>query len=141
MKLRAISFIYNLENNKFLLLHRTKFMKPLRRKGYPIYEQVYEGERCEISVERGIREQIGLSAIEIFSLNWGAVQRVSREEFKDMNFLVFAEYKDSIPEGEWLDIDSFIKKIYWNDNKILLKKVLEKAIKREVFFDKKERGQ
>ena len=66
--------------------------------------------------------------------------KIKRDE---NNFLVFVndgevilneEYIDSV----WLSLDNFIKNINWNLSKDELKKVLQKAIKKELFFKKKK---
>ena len=81
---------------------------------------------------------------DIFSLNWGSTYKWKNEEFKEMNFIVFVDSNKVIlnekhPKYKWLHIDEFIKKIKWEDNMVLLKKVLEKGINKELYFDKKER--
>ena len=77
---------------------------------------------------------------EVFPLKWGSIYNLNGEEFKEMNFLSFVNDKKML-NHKWLNLRDFIKQIDWKDNKKLLEKVLERAIKREVYFDKKERGQ
>ena len=83
---------------------------------------------------------------DIFSLNWGTTYKWKNEEFKEMNFIAFVTSKKIIlneksSKYKWLHIDKFIKEIRWGDNTALLKNVLEKGIKKELYFDNKERGQ
>jgi len=97
-------------------------------------------------IKRELREETGLIASRILSLNWGSVYLWRGEEFKEMNFLSFVNEDKVILNEEysnykWVDLEEFIKEINWEDNKRLLKKVIEKAIKEEIFFNKKEREQ
>jgi hypothetical protein len=39
---------------------------------------------------------------------------------------------------EWLNLDDFVKRINWDLNKNELKNVLQKAIKKELFFKKEK---
>ncbi len=39
-----------------------------------------------------------------------------------------------IVEYQWLNLETFVKLIKWNDDKELLKQVLQKALKREKYF-------
>jgi hypothetical protein len=41
-------------------------------------------------------------------------------------------------DSKWLSLNNFIEKINWDLNKEELKKVLETAIKRELFFKKEK---
>ena len=59
------------------------------------------------------------------------------------NFFVFVNNGEIIlneehVDSEWLSLDEFIERIKWEDDKELLKIVLEKAIKRELFFKKEK---
>lgn len=147
MKQKILAFIYNKKNKKFLLLDMTKHPDHAPNGGrFTVTGGIEEKESPEKAVEREVREETGLDAEEIFPLNWGAVYNWAGEEFKEMNFIVFVKSKKVIlneenSKYEWLGLERFIKNIDWNDNKELLKKVLDKAIKKEVYFDKKEREQ
>lgn len=140
MKLRIVVFIYNQKTDRYLLLNSTKCTNNLKQAHCPLYGKLHEGENYETAIEREIRDQIGLTPLEIFPLNWGAIRRIHMGEFKEMNFLVFVNSEDSLKRnGQWLNLKEFIKQIVWKDNKELLIKVLEKAIKKELYFNKKER--
>ncbi|MBU3906667.1 MAG: histidine phosphatase family protein [Nanoarchaeota archaeon] len=129
IKQKALSFIYNSKSNKFLL----KDSKGI------INKEIKENESHEKVIEEAIKE-FGLDIEEVFPLKWGSVYNLDGEEFKEMNFLSFVNDR-KIFDYKWLNLEEFIKQIDWKDNKKLLKKVLEKAIKREVYFNKKEREQ
>jgi len=45
-------------------------------------------------------------------------------------------WRGQVYEMGWLNLDEFIKKINWDDDKELLEKVLEKALKKEKHFGK-----
>lgn len=147
MKQKILSFVYNRKTKKFLLLDMTKHPDHAPNGGrFTVTGGIEKSESPERAVEREIKEETGLDAEEIFSLNWGSVYNWKGEEFKEMNFITFVESEEVIlneehSKYEWLGLDGFIKNIDWDDDKKLLNKVLEKAIKKEVYFDKREREQ
>ncbi|MCK5625212.1 NUDIX domain-containing protein [Candidatus Pacearchaeota archaeon] len=147
MKQKILSFIYNKEKNKFLLLNMAKHPDHAPEgRWFTVAERVEKDESSEDAVRKEIKDEIGLTAEEIFPLNWGSTYKWKGEEFKEMNFMAFVNSDKIIlnkknSKYKWFNIDKFIEKIEWNDNTTLLKKVLEKGINKEAYFDKKERGQ
>ncbi len=139
MKNKALIFVYNDKKNKFLLVLDTK-----RKRGAEgiTISQILDKNRTQEEIMNGVKTKIGVVPKEILSLDWGSVYHSNGEEIKEMNYVVFID-SDKIGmddlKYEWLNLDSFVTKIDLNENKELLKKVLIKAIKKEVFFNKKER--
>ena len=147
MKNKILVFIYNPKTDRFLLLNTANHYdrSPIGGK-FTVTGETEKEESLEKAVERELKEETGLIPQEILSLNWGSVYNWKDEEFKEMNFIVFVDSKKVIlnekhSRYKWLELSEFIKSIDWNDDKKLLKKVLENAIKKEIYFDKKERGQ
>ena len=100
---------------------------------------VEENEDYEEAVSREVMEETGLIVEKIFPLNWGSVYNWGDEVCEEHNFVSFVNSKDVILNEEhskykWLDINKFIKIIKWDDDKELLKKVLEKALNKENYF-------
>ena len=54
--------------------------------------------------------------------------------FKKEKVVLNEEHVDS----EWLNLNDFIKRIKWDLNKEELKKVLEKAVNKELYFKKEK---
>ena len=146
MKHKILSFIYDSQNKLFLAL----YSKPHPEHGpggwFTVTGGVEEEESEKDAVKREVKEETELDVLEIFDLNWGSVYKWKGEECKEMNYISFVEHEnvrlnEEHSKYEWLGIDEFIDRIAWNDDKALLMKVLEKAIKKEIYFNKKERGQ
>jgi len=141
MKEKILLFVYNPKIGKFLLLNNSG------KKGkFVINEIISEGESSEAFAKRKLKEETGLNAVEILPLEWGSVYIEESNEFKEMNFIAFTD-SDKISLNkkysayEWLSLEDFIRNIKWEDNKELLKIVLAKGINKEIYFNKKERGQ
>lgn len=147
MKEKILSFIYNQKTNKFLLLEIKRDSEQFfNREWFTVNGIMEKNETHEEAVNRKVIEETGLLVEKIFPLNWGSVYLWKGEEFKEMNFLSYVSNEKVVLTGEysdykWVDFNKFIEKINWNDSKKLLRKVLEKAIVGEIFFNKKERGQ
>jgi len=147
MKQKILSFIYNQGTNNFLILKMTKHPDHAPKGGwFTVTGSIEKDETPEKAVKREVKEETGLNTKDIIALNWGSIYEWQGEEFKEMNFISFVDSEavklnEEHSEYKWLDINDFIKKISWNDDKELLKRVLEKGIKKEFYFDKKERGQ
>jgi len=140
MKNKVLVFVYNKKTKKFLLF----FNKPsFNQNGFTFNKEVNEKEDISKSIKSDFEQRFGLVIEEVFSLNWGSVYMQKGEEIKEMNYLIFVNSdKVSLTREnisyEWLNIEDFIKKIHWNDKKVL-EKVLTKAINKEIYFNKKER--
>ena len=147
MKNKILIFIYNKKKDKFLLIFDTKYLNsPSNKKGITITQMINEKEYTIARVIAEIKYQIGLTPDEVLSLNWGSVYNLKGEEFKEMNYFAYVnsdkiKLKEGNLKAQWLNINNFIKQISWNDNKELLRQVLTKAINKEIYFDKKERGE
>lgn len=144
MKRKILTFIVN--GGKFLALEMTKHPEHAPEGGWFVLTGgVEENESYEDAVVREILEETGLNIEEIIPLNWGSVYEWDYNGIKtaceELNFLSFVKSGEITlnkehSKYEWLDIDEFIKKINWDDDKELLKKILEKAIRKEKYFDK-----
>ena len=145
MENKILTFIYNKKENKFLLLNMTKHPDHSPEGGwFVVTGGIESNESNEEAVKRELLEETGLKSKFILPLNWGSTYIWKGKECKEMNFITFVDSMRLILNEEhsdylWLGLNKFIKKIDWKDNKKLLKKVLEKAKDKEIFFDKKER--
>ncbi len=140
MKRKILTFV--VEGRKFLALEMTKHPEHAPEGGwFVVTGGVEENESPEDAVAREVLEETRLNIEEINPLNWGSVYEWRGELCEEQNFIAFVKSGEVILNEEhskykWLNLDDFIKKINWDDDKELLKKVLEKAIKKEKHFDK-----
>ena len=101
------------------------------------------GESEEEAIKREVKEETGLDVHEVFDLNWGSIYSWGGEDHEEKNFIAFVKKKEvrlseEHIEYEWLDLVDFVKRVRWDLNKEELKRVLQKAIKKELFFKKKK---
>jgi 8-oxo-dGTP pyrophosphatase MutT (NUDIX family) len=140
MKRKILTFVVN--DGKLLALEMTKHPEHAPEGGwFVVTGGVEENESYEDTVAREILEEIGLETEEIISLNWGSVYEWGDELCEEQNFISFVKpgkviLNEEHSKYDWLDIDEFIERIKWDDDKILLKKVLEKALNKEKYFDR-----
>jgi len=110
---------------------------------FTITGSVEADESIEETVKREIKEETNLEVSKIFNLNWSSIYSWHKEYHSENNFLAFVKKEKVIlneehVDFEWLNLDDFIRKINWRLNKEELRKVLQKAIKRELFFKKEK---
>ena len=144
MKKKVLAFI--VYEDKFLALERNKHPDHAPKGGwFVVTGGVKENESYKQAVTREVKEETKLHVKDIFPLNWGSVYELNYKGqeiiCEEHNFLVSVNSKNVVLNEEhashvWLNLDQFIKKIDWSDNKELLKKVLSKALKKKSFFDK-----
>lgn len=140
MKRKILTFVVC--NDKFLALEMTKHPEHAPKGGwFVVTGDVEENESSEDAVEREVLEETRLEIEEIIQLNWGSIYEWRGELCEEQNFISFVKSKEIIlneehSKYEWLDLDEFIKKINWDDDKNLLRTVLKKAINKERHFDK-----
>ena len=142
MNKKILALIYNGE--KFLLL-RNNYEDPTHGGDYwfTVTGSVEADESIGETVKREIKEETNLNVSEILDLKWGSIYSWGGEDHSENNFLAFVR-KEKIKlneehvDFEWLSLDDFVQKIKWDLNKEELKKVLQKAIKRELFFKKEK---
>jgi hypothetical protein len=135
-------FVYNKSNNSFLINEDIPEKKTIKNNSIPLSFKLKNKSYSSMEIKKNIKNQIGLDPSEVFPLNWGRVYNSYDGEVKEMFYLVFLDLNQLNYFGvyhKWVDLNLFIKKLNWRDNKKLLKEVLIKAVKKEAYFDKKER--
>lgn len=142
MNKKILAFVC--DGKKFLLL-RNNSKNPSHGGDYwfTVTGSVEAGESTEDAVRREVKEETNLDVAEIFDLKWGSVYSWGGEDHSENNFIAFVKKGEVIlneehVDSEWLNLDNFIEKINWDLNKEELKRVLQKAIKRELFFNKEK---
>ncbi len=138
MKRKILSFVVN--DGKFLALYSEPHKEYGEGGWFVVTGGVEENESYEDAVVREILEETGLDTEEIISLNWGSVYEWWDELCEEHNFITFVKpgkitLNEEHSKYEWLNIDEFIERIKWDDDKKLLKVVLEKALNKEKHFD------
>lgn len=142
---KILSFIAN-KNKQLLLLHNNP-ENPIH--GGDIWYTVTGGveeydKTLDDAVKREVKEETNLDVLEMMYLNiqYSFVNRVGIEcheyayiSFVDDNNIILNE--ESIGY-KWLDIDTFINEIHWYGNKDELKKILEKGIKKELYYQEEQ---
>ena len=142
MNKKILAFVC--DGEKFLLLRNNS--KDSSHGGdywFTVTGSVEEEESIDNTVKREVKEETNLEVFEIFNLNWGSVYFWGGEDHSENNLLAFIKkgkiiLNEENIDFEWLNLDDFIKKINWDLNKDELKKVLQKAIKKELFFKKEK---
>ena len=110
---------------------------------FTVTGSVEEDESLEEAIRREIKEETNLEVSNIFDLKWGSVYSWGGKDHSENNFLAFIKkgkviLNEEHVDSEWLRLNDFIEKINWSLDKIELKNVLEKALKKELFFKKEK---
>ncbi|MBM3247043.1 NUDIX domain-containing protein [Candidatus Pacearchaeota archaeon] len=110
---------------------------------FTITGSVEKDEAIEDTIRREVKEETNLNVSEILDLKWGSVYSWGGEDHSENNFLVFVKKEKVIlneehVDYEWLNLNDFLKKIKWDLNKEELKKVLKKAVNKELYFKKEK---
>ena len=137
---KILSFIT--DGTKFLALyHKGNDPSYGGRFWFTVTGSVEKGEDYETAVRREIKEETRLDSLEIFSLNWMSIYEWGNELCEEMNFITLVKrgkikLNEEHDKYKWVDLDNFAETIKWRDDKKLLKNVLEKALKKEKYFQK-----
>ena len=142
MNKKILAFVY--DGERFLLL-RNNSEDPAHGGDYwfTVTGSIESEESIEEAVKREVKEETNLDISEIFNLKWGSIYSWGGEDHKEQNFLVFVN-KDKLKLNEentdfrWLELRDFVNKLNWGLNREELRKVLQKAVKRELFFRKEK---
>ena len=142
MNKKILAFVC--DGEKFLLLRNNS--KDLAHGGdywFTVTGSLEADESIEDAVRREVKEETNLNVSEILDLKWGSVYSWGGEDHSENNFLAFVKKEKVVlneehVDSEWLNLNDFIKKINWDLNKEELKKVLEKAVNKELYFKKEK---
>ncbi len=137
MNKKILSFI--VKDGKFLVLYSESHPEHGDGGWFVVTGGVEKNETYEDAVVREIKEETNLDVKEIFNLNWGSIYDWLGELCKEMNFVSFVKSGKIILNEEhskfdWLDLDEFVERIKWDDDKDLLKLVLSKALNKDKYF-------
>lgn len=142
MNKKILSFIT--DGKKFLLL-RNNSEDPAHGGDYwfTVTGSVEADESTDEAVRREVTEETDLEIFEILDLKWSSIYSWGGKDYSENNFLSFVKkgkviLNEEHIDFEWLNLEDFIKKINWGLNKEELRKVLQKAMKRELFFKKEK---
>ncbi|MBU2615686.1 MAG: NUDIX domain-containing protein [Nanoarchaeota archaeon] len=142
MNKKILAFIS--DGKKFLLL-RNNSEDPAHGGDFwfTVTGSVEGNESAEEAVKREIKEETNLDSSEVFDLNWGSIYSWDGKDHSERNFLAFVKeggiiLNEEHVDFEWLGLEEFMGKINWSLNKEELKNVLEKAMKRKLFFKKEK---
>lgn len=142
MNKKILVFLYY--KNKLLLLKKNPEKKLSdKNQWFTVTGSVEKDELLEKAVRREIKEETNLDVLEIFNLNWKSIYSWMNGEHSENNFLAFIKegkiiLNEEHSDYEWLSLDNFIKKVNWGLDKEELRKVLQKAIKKELHFNKEK---
>lgn len=140
---KILTFIKN-KNNELLLLHNNP-VDPIH--GGDIWYTVTGGveeidANLESAVKREVKEETNLDVIDTMYLNINYKYLNRRNiECIEYAYISFVKEGNIILNEEsigykWLDINTFINEIYWYSDKDELRKILEKAINKELYYQK-----
>ncbi|MBU0930021.1 MAG: NUDIX domain-containing protein [Nanoarchaeota archaeon] len=139
MQKKILTFI--ICNGKILALYSKSHPK-YGKAGWFVVTGSLEGkESYEEAVVREIKEETGLVVKDIFPLNFGSIYEWGKDICEEHNFISFVKPGNIILNEEhsrykWLNMDEFIELIKWDDDKKILKNVLEMALNRRNYFKK-----
>lgn len=143
MNNKILSFIYNKNTKKFLIL-KTNRDKPEihgKSKWFTVTGSLEGKETYEKAVKREVLEETGLYVKEIYDLKWGCRYKWQNEVHEEMYFIAFVD-SDKIKldnveviNYKWLNLNEFVKLIDWNGNKEELKTILKMGIKKSVTYN------
>ena len=138
MNKKILAFVC--DGEKFLLL-RNNSKDPAHGGDYcfTVTGSVETNESLEETIKREVKEETNLNVTEIFDLKWSSIYSWGGEDHSENNFLAFVKkggviLSEEHVDSEWLNLNDFVEKINWELDKPELKKVLEKALKKELFF-------
>lgn len=139
MQKKILSFVVN--EGRFLALRNNPHPEHGGDFWFIVTGILEENESYEDAVRREVKEETNLEVNKILSLNWGSIYEwagVTCEELNYISFIIPGEIilNEENIEYEWLELNEFIERIRWDDDKELLKLVLKKALNKEVFFKK-----
>jgi len=139
---KILSFIIN-EKNEFLSLLGSDKDPQFKRSFWYVVTGGYEDEDSSLkeTVKREIKEETNLDVLESTYLNWIFKYKslgndcieyvfISRVTDTDTDIILNEE---SI-EYKWCSLEEFVNLIQWYGDKVLLNKVLEKAINNKIYF-------
>ena len=141
---KILSFIIN-EYNELLLLQGSPNDPQLKKSIWYVVTGGYENndKTKENTVKREIKEETGLNTLYIKYLNWIFKYISLGTECIEYVYISFVKKNDIILNEEhidycWCNFNDFINKIDWYGDKKKLKKVLKKAINKDLYFECEE---
>ena len=139
MRTKILSFIYSRKNNNWLLL-KNNGADPIHggEKWFTVTGSVEsEDKSLEDAVARELLEEINLAPIKIINLNTKSeyYSEYDKEDCLEYNFISVVNSDkvtlDTIENTDylWVDLEEYIEKIWWLEDKNKLKEQLENEIK------------
>lgn len=146
MNKKILAFIYNKRKKKFLILKTGDSDEKIhgKSKWFTTTGSVENKESYETAVKREVLEETGLIVKEVYDLKWGCRykwQNRIHEELYSVAFIDSDKVKlDNVEviDSKWLSLSKFVDLLSWDDDKELLRKVLEKALDKKQYFKKQE---
>ena len=139
---KILSFIIN-EKNEFLSLLGSDKDPQFKRSFWYVVTGGCEDEDSSLkeTVKREIKEETNLDVLESTYLNWIFKYKslgidcieyvfISRVNDTDTDIILTEESIDY----KWCSLEEFVNLIQWYGDKVLLNKVLEKAINNKIYF-------
>ena len=139
---KILSFIIN-EKNEFLSLLGSDNDPQFKKSFWDVVTGGCENEDSSLkeTVKREIKEETNLEVLESTYLNWifkykslgnDCIEYVFISKVNDTDTDIILN-EESI-EYKWCSLDEFVNLIQWYGDKVLLNKVLEKAINNKIYF-------
>lgn len=138
MNKKVLAFIY--DGNSFLALRNNPQDKSHGGDfWFTVTGSIENNESPEEAVEREILEETNLNIKDVFYLNWDSVYTWDGKDHSERNYIALVKNNSIKLDNEhveyvWLKLDQFVKKIKWDSDKIELKKILELASNRKLFY-------
>lgn len=137
MKRKILSFV--VYGKKILALYSESHPEHGEGGWFVVTGGVENSESYEEAVAREIKEETKLDVQDILDLNWGSIYNWKNDVCEEHNFISFVKpgkiiLNEEHSKYEWLNIEEFIKRIRWDDDKEILMKVLEQALNKKLYF-------
>ena len=134
---KILAFVTN--GKKLLALKTAEHPEHGPSKWFIVTGSLEEQENEKEAIKREVKEETNLGIEDILDLNWGSIYLWDDEECHEKNFIVFVKegevkLNEEHIEFEWLELNDFVERIGWDLDKTELRKVLEAALKKEIFF-------
>lgn len=137
---KILSFIIN-ENKELLLLKGSENDPQFKKSFWYVVTGGCELEdnNKEDTVKREIKEETNLEALNMIYLNWIFIYKSLGKICTEYAYITFVKKEEIILNEEsvnykWCRLEDFINSINWFGDKVELKMVLEKAIKKKLYF-------
>ncbi len=142
MNKRILAFIYNKNENNFLILKTNGKDYEIhgKSKWFTTTGSVENKENYEEAVKREVLEETGLRAKEVYNLKWGCKYEWQNQINEELYFIAFVNSEkiklDNIEviNSKWLNLSKFVDLLAWDGDKGELKSILKLGLNKKIDY-------